>query len=115
MSNATLAVYSRKFIDFINNNQTNSDQLRMETRTRKSQKIRQKRSFSVGRFNARELTEDAKKEQLVRDVNQYDIDACTLQEIKIENAGIHRFNGSMIITFDSKNKHYGNGFIIPKK
>ena len=115
MSNATLAVYSRKFIDFINNNQTNSDQLRMETRTRKSQKIRQKRSFSVGRFNARELTEDAKKEQLVRDVNQYDIDACTLQEIKIENSVIHRFNGSMIITFDSKNKHYSNGFVIPKK
>ena len=87
----------------------------METGTRKSQKIRQKRTFSIGSFNARELTEDTKKEQLVRDVNQYNIDVSTLQEIKIVNAGVHRVNGSMIITFDSKNKHYGNGFVIPKK
>ena len=69
----------------------------------------------MGSFNARELTEDTKKEQLVRDVNQYNIDVSTLQEIKIVNAGVHRVNGSMIITFDSKNKHYGNGFVIPKK
>ena len=51
----------------------------------------------------------------MRDVNQYGIDACALQEIKIENVGVHRVNGSMIITFDSKNKHYGNGFVVPKK
>ena len=36
--------------------------------------IRQKRRFSVGNFNVRGLTEDTKKEQLVRDVNQYGID-----------------------------------------
>ena len=56
-----------------------------------------------------------KKEQLVRDVNQYGADVCALQETKIENAGVHRVTGSMIITFDSKNKHYGNGFVVPKK
>ena len=56
-----------------------------------------------------------KKEQLVRDVNQYRADVCALQETKIENAGVHRVTGSMIITFDSKNKHYGNGFVVPKK
>ena len=50
--------------------------------------MRQKRSFSVGSFNVRGLTEDTKKEQLVRDVNQYGIDVCTLQERKIENAGV---------------------------
>ena len=77
--------------------------------------IRQKRRFSVGNFNVRGLTEDRKKEQLVRDVNQYGIDVCALQETKIENEGVHRVNGSMVITFDSKNKHYGNGFVVPKK
>ena len=56
-----------------------------------------------------------KKEQLVRDVNQYGADVCVLQETKIENAGVHRVTGSMIITFDSKNKHYGNRFVVPKK
>ena len=61
----------------------------------------------------RGLTEDTKKEQLVRDVNQYGIYVCALQETKIENAGVHRVNGSMIITFDSKSKHYG--FVVPKK
>ena len=37
-----------------------------------------------------------------------------LQETNIKNAGEHRVNGSMIITFDSKNKHYGNAFLVPK-
>ena len=50
--------------------------------------IRQKGSFSIGSLNVRGLTEDTKKEQLVRDVNQYGIDVCTLQETKIENAGV---------------------------
>ena len=77
--------------------------------------IREKRRFSVGRCNVRGLTEDTKEEQLVRDVNQYGIDVCALQETKIENAGVHRVNGRMIITFDSKNKHYGNGFVVPRQ
>ena len=77
--------------------------------------IRQKRRFSIRCFNIRGLTEDRKKEQLVRDVNQYGVDLCTVDETKIENEGVHRVNGSMITTFDWKNKHYGNGFVVPKK
>ena len=77
--------------------------------------IRQKRRFSVGNFNVREIKEDAKKGQLVRDVNQHGVDVCALQETEIENAGAHKVNESMIITFYSKNKHYGNGFVVPKK
>ena len=77
--------------------------------------IRQKRRFSVGSFNVRGSTDDTKKEQLVRDVHQYGVDVCALQETKIENGGVHRVNRSMIITFDSKNKHYGNVFLVPKK
>ena len=67
----------------MNDNQTISDQLRMGTGTRN---IRQKRSLSVGSFNVRGLTKDTKKEQLVRDVNQYGIDLCVLQGTKIQNA-----------------------------
>ena len=85
------------------------DKLRMGTQIRN---IREKRRFNVGRCNVRGLTEDTKEEQLVRDVNQYGIDVSALQEIKIENAGVHRANGRMIITFDSKNKHYGIGFVV---
>ena len=76
--------------------------------------IKQKRRFSVGSFNVRGVTEDAKKEQLVRDLNQYGIDVYALQKAKIENTGVQRVNGSMIITFDSKNKHYSNGFVVLK-
>ena len=77
--------------------------------------IRQKRRLSVGSFNVRGLTEDTKKEQLVREVHQYGVDICAMQETKIENAGVNRVNGSMIITLDSKNKHYGHGFVVLKK
>ena len=51
----------------------------------------------------------------MRDVHQYDVNVCALQEAKIENAGVRRVSGSMIITFDSKNKHYGKSFVVPKK
>ena len=71
--------------------------------------------FSVGSFNVKGLTEDAKKEQLVRDVHQYGVNVCAVQEIKIKNAGVQRVNGSMIITFDSRNNHYGNAFVVSKK
>ena len=91
----------------MNDNQTISDQLRMGTGTRN---IRQKRSLSVRSFNVRGLTKDTKKEQLVRDVNQYGIDLCALQGTKIQNAW-----DTEIITFDSKNKRYGNGFVVSKK
>ena len=65
-------------------------------------------------FNVRGLTEDTKKGQLVRDVHHYGVYICALHETKIKNAGVHRVNGSMIITSDSKNKHYGNVFVVPR-
>ena len=111
VSNATLAVYSWKFINLINDNQTISDQLRMVTRTRN---IKQKRRLSERSFNVRGVTEDTKKEQLVRDVNHYGRDVYALQKTKIENTGVKRVNGSMVTTFDSKSKHYSNGFVVPK-
>ena len=54
--------------------------------------MKQKKKFSVGSFNVRGLTEDTKKELLVRDVIQYGIHVYALQETKIKNAGVHRVN-----------------------
>ena len=50
-----------------------------------------------------------------RNNNWWGVNVCALQETKIENAGVHRVNGSMIITFDSRIKHCGNGFVVPMK
>ena len=69
----------------------------------------------MGSFNVRGITEDTKKEQLVRDIAQYGVDVCALQETKISEAGVHNINENIIITFDSTNKHYGNGFVVSKK
>ena len=76
--------------------------------------IKQNRRFSERIFNVRGVTENAKKEQLVRDVNQYGIDVYALEKVKIKNTGVQRVNGSMITTFYSKSKHYRSGFIVPK-
>ena len=76
--------------------------------------IKQKRRLSERSFNVRGVTEDTKKEQLVRDVNHYGRDVYALQKTKIENTGVKRVNGSMVTTFDSKSKHYSNGFVVPK-
>ena len=48
----------------------------------------------MGTFNVRGLTEDTKKEQLVRDVHHCGVDIYALQETKIKNPGVHRVNGS---------------------
>ena len=77
--------------------------------------IKQKRGFSLGSFNVRGITEDMKKEQLVSDIAQYGVDVCALQETKIRETGVHNINENIVITFDSTNKHYGNGFVVSKK
>ena len=83
----------------------------METGTRH---IRQKRRFNVGSFNIRGLTEDANKNELVRDVNKFVIDVFPLQETKIKNAGVQE-SMEVLSSLDSKNKHCGNGFVVPNK
>ena len=66
----------------------------------------------MGSFNVRGIMEDTKKEQLVRDIAQYGVDICALQE---REAGVHNINENIMITFDSTNKHYGNGYVVSMK
>ena len=73
-----------------------------------------KRNFCVGSLNVRGLTAKTKQEALTRDTQKYNVDVCCLQETKIQKNGVYEINGSIIITFETKNKHYGNGFIVSK-
>ena len=77
--------------------------------------MEEERKFSVGTFNVRGLVDDLKKEQLARDVEKYGVDVCALQETKIKDAGEAYVNGNTLITFETKSKHYGNGFMIKPK
>ena len=51
----------------------------------------------------------------MRDTSRYSLDVCILQETKIKDSSSYGCYGSIIKTFHSGNKHYGNGFIIAKK
>ena len=77
----------------------------------KSRKI----NFCVRSFHVKGLTEHQKKEELVRDTNKNNVDACCLQEIKIKDASSYGHNDSSTITFHSDNDHYGSGFVLAKK
>ena len=74
-----------------------------------------KSSFSVGSFNVRRLIEHHSKRELARDTNRCNVNVCCLQESNIKDASSYGINGSIIITFHSDNKHYGNGFVMAKK
>ena len=39
--------------------------------------------FSVGTFNVRGLNDEYKQIELVRDIESYKVDVCTLQETKV--------------------------------
>ena len=52
---------------------------------------------------------------MVRDIQNYDLDVCCLQETKIKEETETVIQGNTIITFSSICEHYGNGFVISKK
>ena len=77
------------------------------------------KNFTVGTFNVRGLTKTTKQQQLARDVTNYKLDVCCLQETKIKNGidvnvlGIDKHH--KLISLPSESQHYGNGFIIDEK
>ena len=71
--------------------------------------------FSVGTFNVRGLSDDQKKENLVKDMKKYNIDICCLQETKIKEGSDKMINGYRLITVSADIRHYGTGFIIADK
>ena len=51
----------------------------------------------------------------MRDTNRYSVDVCILQETKIKDSSSYGYYGSIIKTFHSGNRLYGNDFVIAKK
>ena len=78
-------------------------------------KKKSKSVFNVGTFNVRGLSDQTKKEQLVRDCEKYEVDVCCIQETKIKEGWNSNVNGSRIITLPTDMKDYGNGFVIGRK
>ena len=73
--------------------------------------------FSIATFNVRGLTQEYKQEQLSRDITNYNIDICSIQELKIDNSTDTVINNdNRLICFPTgENKSHGNGFIVAKK
>ena len=72
------------------------------------------KEIGIATFNVRSINDEVKQEQLSKDIVKYRVQICALQECKIK-AGIDRRIGeerSRLITFSTKQKAYGNGFIV---
>jgi len=70
--------------------------------------------FSIGTFNVRGLTSAIKKQQLVEDLERYDIQICTLQETKIQIGFDDIIGNYRVFCLPSESRHYGLGFAIHK-
>ena len=72
--------------------------------------------FNVATFNLRGLAKRGKKQQLVRDIEKYQVDAFCLQETKIkkDKDQLQRIKGATLITLECSNQWHGNGFLISK-
>lgn len=72
--------------------------------------------FTVATFNVRGLADPTKRNSLSKDIKNYNVDICCLQETKIvENIDITLPDGNRFVNINSESKHYGNGFFIFKK
>ena len=71
--------------------------------------------MKIATFNVRGLTQKAKQQDLRKDMHDYDIDICCLQETKVTEESDQIENGYRLILLPSKCRHYGLGFIINRK
>ena len=71
--------------------------------------------FSIGTFNVRGLNDYYKQIELVRDMESYKIDVCTLQETKVKDGFDKNIQQHRLISLKSESKYYGNGFFISKE
>ena len=75
------------------------------------------KEFNIGTFNVRGLMKEQKQEFLARDIDNYNLDVCCLQETKIAE-GIDQDIGDRkhkLVAFQSDCRFYGNGFVIDEK
>ena len=77
------------------------------------EKRKSKRNLlTIGTFNVRGLTQQVKMEQLSRDLIKYGVDICALQETKIIKGIDTNINRHRLISLQTDQRAYGNGFMI---
>ena len=80
---------------------------------------RNKDLFSAGSFNVRGIVKEHDRELLCKDMEQYRVDICALQETKVKDyvdTNINMSNGEYrFISLSSQQKAYGMGFMISPK
>jgi sorting nexin-29 len=78
-------------------------------------RTKSKGNTNLATFNVRGLTEESKKIQLIEDVRKYNIQVCSLQETKIREDTDEQRGGCRLITFNTDQPAYGNGFVVGPK
>ena len=73
------------------------------------------KELNIAMFNVQGLTAKQKQKALVRDMKDYKIDICCIQETKIKDGIDKNIKNYRLIALPTESKHYGNGFIISKK
>ena len=84
-----------------------------EQRERKEKKIQ--KTFKLGTFNVRGLSQEYKQEQLSHDMCSYNLDVLCIQETKIKELINIDIDGNRLICLESNSQHHGNGFMVSKK
>ena len=80
-----------------------------------SGKMKTKQNLNVGTFNVRGLSQEVKQHELKRDMVKYGVDICALQETKIKNGTDKIIEGYRLLSLETNQKAYGNGFMISPK
>ena len=76
-------------------------------------KIKNKDILKIGTLNCRGLTKFDKKEELVRDINKYNIDILAVQETKIKGISeLEQINNYTFYKAECDNSYHGVGFIV---
>ena len=71
--------------------------------------------LNIGSFNIRGLNSEIRKEQLIHDLESYNLDVLCIQETKIKDGDSRVIRGNQLLCFESNSKHYGCGFVINKR
>ena len=81
----------------------------------RKRKEKNRKTFKLGTFNVRGLSQDYKQEQLSHDMSRYSLDVICIQETKIKELINIDIEGNRLICLESNSQHHGNGFMVSKK
>ena len=85
---------------------------RRDTSTAASRGPAGKNFLNFSTLNVRGLSTEVKQNTLVKDLVDYKIDICCIQEAKIKEGVDKNIDIYRLIVLPSENTHYGNGFIV---